>query len=224
MIIAACYYRAEGQQLYNDLVLVAETGHVIGTYHKVHLPCPLHWESGEAQVLEAGSHYPVFDTRLGRVGALICYDIAFPEAAMCLALQAVEIILHPTMGYNFPDEEEVTAAARLRTRACDAQAALIAALYGPQPGRSAVYGSNGSELACAGRGVDRLVFADLEVGARRSQTWGGDFAYADHRDQLARKRRPNTYALLTQHRPPLLEGASGPEGRLYEYEPSVGLP
>jgi predicted amidohydrolase len=224
MVIASCYYRAEGDALYNDAVLVGETGDVIGIYHKVHLPCPLGWESGEANVFKAGDSYPVFDTRVGRVGALICYDIEFAEAAICLALQGVELILHPTVGYNFPDEEEIVAAARLRTRACDAQAALIYANFGPQPGRSAVYAGNGAEVACAGRGVDQLVFADLDLQARRAQDWGGGSKIEDHRDQLARKRRPETYRLLVEPRPPLLDGATGPDGRLYEYEAEVGLP
>jgi len=224
MVIAGCYYRSDGDGLYNDTVLMDEAGEVIGIYRKVHLPCPLDWEAGEANTFRAGDGYPVFDTKVGRVGALICYDIEFPEATQCLALQGVELILHPTVGYNFPDEEEVLAAARLRTRAVDAQAAMVYANFGPTPGRSAVYASNGAEVACAGRGVDRLVFADLDLQARRSQTWGRDSKYADHRDQLARKRRPDTYGLLVERHPPLLEGATGPDGRLYEYEAEVGLP
>ena len=45
----------------------------------------------------------------------------------------------------------------------------------------------------------------------------------NHRDQLARKRRPDTYGALVERRPPLLSNASGPAGRLYEYEADVGL-
>src|SRR2546426_6575432 len=46
-----------------------------------------------------GESFPVFSTPdLGGVGMLICYDMVFPEAARCLALDGVDIIFHPTLG------------------------------------------------------------------------------------------------------------------------------
>ena len=42
------------------------------------------------------SLFPVLDTPLGRLGALVCYDIHFPEVARCLALRGAEILLHRT--------------------------------------------------------------------------------------------------------------------------------
>jgi len=222
MMVAACYYRAEGDGLFNDAVLVGREGETVGMYHKVHLPCPLDWPMTEAGVFTAGSTFPVFETDIGRVGFLICYDIEFPEAAACLALNGADLILHPTVGYNFPDEEEVVAEARLRARAVDNSLALAYANFGPAPGRSAIYTANGNQVACAGRGVDALAVADVDLRARRPMHWG-DLGYEDHRDQLARKRRPDTYGVLTQSRPPLLATAKGPEGRLYEYSAGVGL-
>lgn len=53
------------------------------------------------------------------------------------------------------------------------------------------------------------------------QDWG--VGQHDHGDQLARKRRPDTYGLLTQSCPPVLEGCERPNQRLYEYPPEVGL-
>lgn len=222
MLIAGCYYRREGEHLYNDAVLMDERGEVAGIYHKVHLPCPLDWPMSEASTFTAGNHYPVFETRVGRLGFQICYDIAFPEGSGCLGLNGADCILHPTVGYAFPDEEEAVAEGRLRTRATDNHVALMYANFGPTPGRSAIYTHSGNQIACCGRGEDTLVCADIDLRAPRMQKWAG-YGTHDHRDQLARKRRPDTYGVLVERRPPLLKGATGPEGRLYEYPVEVGL-
>lgn len=223
MLIASCYYRAEGEKLYNDAVLMDERGEVAGVYHKVHLPCPLDWDFTEAGLFEAGDEYPLFDTKLGKIGFLICYDIDFPEVATCYALQGADLLLHPTVGYNFPDEEELVGEARLRTRATDNSVPIAYANFGPSPGRSAVYSHNGNQIACAGRQTDALVFADLELGGPRTITWGSNLPYGDHRERLMRKRRPDTYRILTHLRPPFLKPRTEKGQPMYEYAEDVGL-
>lgn len=221
MHIASCYYRSEGGKLYNDGVLMDPGGQVAGIYHKVHLPCPLDWEANEAGLFAAGDEYPVFETSLGKVGFQICYDIDFPEGCRCLALNGADLILHPTVGYAFPDEEEVIGEARLRTRATDNSVVVMYSNFGPNPGRSAIYTKNGNQIACCGRGADVFVAAEVDLKAERTQHWG--VASHCHRDQLTRKRRPDTYGVLTTMTPPVLEGCERPNGRLYEYREEVGL-
>ncbi len=222
MLIASCYYRCEGERLYNDGILMDEKGEVAGIYHKVHLPCPLDWETSEACVFEAGQAHPVFETKVGNVGFQICYDIDFPEGCRCLALNGAQLVLHPTVGYAFPDEEEAVAEARLRTRATDNSITVAYANFGPSPGRSAVYGPSGNQIACCGRGDDRFVFADIDIRAPRRQDWGASGSH-DHRDQLLRKRRPDLYGVLSEPRPPVLQKREYLSGRLYEYTAEVGL-
>lgn len=223
LLIASCYYRAEGEKLYNDAVLMGTDGQVIGIYHKVHLPCGLDWSASEAALFEAGDEHSVFDTPIGRVGFQICYDIDFPEGCAALALNGAELILHPTVGYNFPDEEEVVAEARLRTRATDHSVPLVYSNFGPSPGRSAIFGANGAQLACCGRGVDGMAVADVDLKAKRDQHWGHE-GYGDHRLTLARKRRPDTYGVLTDLSPRYLRDTLGTERVHYDYRPEVGLP
>ncbi|MBI2299822.1 MAG: carbon-nitrogen hydrolase family protein [Armatimonadetes bacterium] len=198
-------------------------GDVAGIYHKVHLPCDIAWDSTEAGMFVAGHEYPVFDTPIGRVGFQICYDIDFPEGSTALALNGCELLLHPTLGYNFPDEEETVAEARLRTRAVDNSFPLLYSNFGPTPGRSCVIGANGNVLACAGRGVDAMAVADVDLRATRHQDWGS-IGYPDHRLVIARKRRPDTYGVLTQRVPPYLnDHPAAPGQRTYEYGDDVGL-
>jgi predicted amidohydrolase len=82
----------EGDVLYNSAVLVGATG-VVLHYRKIHLFCD------EKDIFAPGNlGFPVADVPgLGvRVGALVCFDWLFPEAARCLALAGAEILLHPS--------------------------------------------------------------------------------------------------------------------------------
>ena len=61
-------------------------GGEIGRYVKVHLPL-------QEQLKTSGDSFPVFQTPdLGGVGMLICYDMLFPEAARCLALNGADMV------------------------------------------------------------------------------------------------------------------------------------
>jgi predicted amidohydrolase len=59
---------------------------VLGRQRKVHLP------PGEKGKFAAGDGFAAFDTPLGRVGMLLCYDKVFPEAARQLSLDGAGII------------------------------------------------------------------------------------------------------------------------------------
>jgi len=75
-------------KLHNTAVLTGPDGY-IGKYRKVHLPLD------ELHVYYGGDNFPVFETKIGRIGLLICYDKVFPEAAREVALGGAEIIVTP---------------------------------------------------------------------------------------------------------------------------------
>ncbi len=80
--------------LFNSAVLLGPDG-VIGVYRKVHQP------GDEKHVYYPGDDFPVFDTPLGRIGMLICYDKVFPESTRELALKGADIMIMPTAwGYG----------------------------------------------------------------------------------------------------------------------------
>ncbi len=83
----------DGDTLHNSAVLVAPG--LTGRYRKTHL-----WNK-EKFLYEPGQELPVFDTPLGRIGALICYDAWFPEAARTLALRGAQMLCVPS---NAPDD------------------------------------------------------------------------------------------------------------------------
>jgi predicted amidohydrolase len=76
---------AEGRR-FNSAVCFSGAG-VHGVYRKVHQPL------AEDSYYTAGSGFAAFDTPVGRIGMLICYDKAFPEAARALALDGAQILV-----------------------------------------------------------------------------------------------------------------------------------
>lgn len=96
--VSAGYCERSGEKLFNSSVLVGPQG-VIGNYRKSHL-----W-GDEALYFERGDlGFPVWTTRLGRIGMIICYDGWFPEAWRLCALQGADIVCVPTNWVPMPDQ------------------------------------------------------------------------------------------------------------------------
>jgi predicted amidohydrolase len=85
MVVTAGYCEAAGGRLYNSAVCVTGDG-VLGNHRKVHQPL------SEDATYRAGGEFAAFDTPVGRLGMMICYDKAFPESARELALDGAEIV------------------------------------------------------------------------------------------------------------------------------------
>ena len=93
--IVLSLHERDGHLVYNAAVLLGPDGKLIGKYRKVCLP-PGEVEAGIAP----GSDYPVFDTKFGKVGLMICYDGFFPEVARELSNRGAEVIAWPVWGCN----------------------------------------------------------------------------------------------------------------------------
>jgi N-carbamoylputrescine amidase len=74
-----------GGRLYNSVVCVTGDG-VLGNHRKVHQPL------GEGASYDRGDVFLPFDTPVGKLGMMICYDKAFPESARALALAGAQIV------------------------------------------------------------------------------------------------------------------------------------
>ena len=85
LTVCAGFCEADGDRRYNAAVCVTGDG-VLGHHRKVHQPV------GENASYDRGERFAAFDTPVGRMGMLICYDKAFPEAARALALDGAEIL------------------------------------------------------------------------------------------------------------------------------------
>jgi predicted amidohydrolase len=85
VVVCAGYTEAGSRGPYAAAVCVSGDG-VLGRHRKVHLP------PAERFAYTAGDGFAAFDTPVGRVGMLLCYDKLFPEAARALALDGAQIV------------------------------------------------------------------------------------------------------------------------------------
>ena len=84
-VLCVGYTEAAPGGPYSSAVCLSGDG-VLGHHRKVHIP------AGERGIICAGNDFTAFDTPVGRLGMLICYDKVFPEAARALALDGAEIV------------------------------------------------------------------------------------------------------------------------------------
>ncbi len=84
-----------GRLIYNVAVLIGPNGEVAGKYRKTCLP-----RSEADGGITPGNDFPVFQTRFGKVGMMVCYDAFFPEVARQLTINGAEIIAFPVWGCN----------------------------------------------------------------------------------------------------------------------------
>ena len=81
----------EPTKIYNASAVIAPDG-ILGTYRKLHLGIPL-----ETDRFSPGDSLPVWQTKLGPIGVLICYDFwSNPETARILALKGARLLVNTT--------------------------------------------------------------------------------------------------------------------------------
>jgi N-carbamoylputrescine amidase len=80
---------------YNALAMIDANGEVIGHYRKSHIPDGPGYQ--EKYFFNPGdTGFQAWPTRYGTVGAAVCWDQWFPEAARAMALKGAEILFYPT--------------------------------------------------------------------------------------------------------------------------------
>ncbi len=152
--------------VYNSAVLVGPEG-VSGVYRKAHLPL-----LGVDRFTTPGdSGFRVWDTAIGRMGMIICYDLRFPEAARVLALEGADIIALPT---NWPDGSQNAPQLVTRTRALENRVFLLACnRCGDESGfwffgHSQITDPGGNVLAEADDG-EEICYAEIEPERARQK-------------------------------------------------------
>ena len=98
MGINECNAEASGTSLYNTLLYIDPEGDVMGKHQKLVPTAPerMVWAQGDGSTLE------VYDTSLGRLGGLICWENYMPLARYALYAWGVQIYLAPTWDQGEP--------------------------------------------------------------------------------------------------------------------------
>jgi predicted amidohydrolase len=175
--LAPCFDELDGGSVYSTALLIGPDGELVGHYRKVHMG------AGERSWWKRGDEFPVFETRLGKVGFMICFDRQLPESARLLALQGAEMLLVPTAG-AYGEKKYERNLAMMKTRAYENK--VFVAMVHPTEGLvvnplGEVIARKGFDEQCFVRRVDLDYVATCRQG--------------DCRDLLA-ERRPELYGPL----------------------------
>ncbi|MBZ9780653.1 nitrilase family protein [Pseudomonas sp. REP124] len=164
----------DGMRLFNTGVLLGPCG-FIGKYRKAHL-----WNLEKLWFTPGDLGFPVFDTPIGRIGLLICWDIWFPEVPRILSQQGADIICSLNNWVWTPpplfDDAGKCMASYLTMTAAHVNNVFIAAAsrIGEERGArylgcSLIAGTNGWPIgAVASADQQEILFADIDLTSSRS--------------------------------------------------------
>jgi N-carbamoylputrescine amidase len=95
ILATANLYLAEATGNYSATVMIGRSGEILGVSRKMHITCvPSFYE--QHYFAPSGEGFHVYDTSIGRIGVVICYDRHYPESIRSCALRSAELILIPT--------------------------------------------------------------------------------------------------------------------------------
>ncbi len=157
VVIGSIEAGADGK-FYNSAILIGPSG-LIGSYRKAHLPF-----LGVDRFLAAGNAFPVlFDTPIGKIGLMICYDVFFPEAARLHGLAGTQVIALPTAwGAGDPQFPEF-----VRARAAENDIYVIGTNWAGTErgetylGKSIIANPDGQTLAQGSDTQEEILYAEI---------------------------------------------------------------
>jgi N-carbamoylputrescine amidase len=104
VIVASLFEKRAAGVYHNTAVIIDKSGKVAGKYRKMHIPDdPLYYEKFYFTPGDLG--FQAHDTAYGKIGALVCWDQWFPEAARLTALSGAQFLFYPTAIGWLPNEE-----------------------------------------------------------------------------------------------------------------------
>lgn len=178
VLVSSLFERRAPGLYHNTAVVFDADGRMAGRYRKMHIPDdPGFMEKFYFTPGDLG--FEPIDTRVGRLGVLVCWDQWYPEAARLMALAGAELLLYPTaIGWDPRD----TAAEQQRQ-----QEAWILS----QRGHAVANGL--PVLSC-----NRTGFEADPAGGAGIQFWGSSFVAGPQGEFLARASNDQDEILLAE--------------------------
>lgn len=155
-----------GEGAYFNTARVFDRGTELASYRKIHLFSP----NAEHRIHSGGDAPAILDTRFGRLGLLVCYDIRFPELVRYMFYKGAEILVVPA---QWPEPRSEHWRTLVRARAIENEMFVIgcnrtgqeSSLKNedslPFPGDSRIVDPMGVVLA-SGSGEDGAVCAEID--------------------------------------------------------------
>jgi N-carbamoylputrescine amidase len=205
VVLPVSFFEEDGSRRFNSLTMIDADGKSLGLYRKSHIPdSPGYNEKFYFGNGDTG--FVVHDTAVGKVGAGVCWDQWFPEAARCMVLKGAEILIYPTAIGSEPSDPAWDSRDHwqrvMQGHAGANVTPLVAAnRVGIERGETdslIFYGSSfiadhtGAKIAEASRVSEGVITAalDMDAIANYRRAWG-----------VFRDRRPDLYQDLTSPTP-----------------------
>jgi N-carbamoylputrescine amidase len=200
VVLPVSFFERANNAYYNALAVIDADGRNLGLYRKSHIPDgPGYQEKFYFSPGDTG--FKVWPTRYGTIGAAVCWDQWFPEAARAMALMGAELLFYPTAIGSEPQDPTLDSKDHWQRTMQGHAAANVVPLVasnriGAEQGESCAitfYGSSfiadqtGAKVAEAGVDEQAVLTATFDLDEIRAQraSWG-----------LFRDRRPDLYGPL----------------------------
>ena len=199
VLVVSLFEKGNAGRYFNTTVVLDADGSLAGTYRKSHIPQDPGFEE-KFYFTPGDTGFRSFETSVGRIGVLICWDQWFPEAARSVALSGADLIVCPTAIGWLPEEKPEYGETQLRMWRTVQQGHAIANScfwaainrVGTE-GETEFWGSSfvsdftGTLLASASDGTAEILLSDLNLRAQE-----------EHRRiwPFFRDRRPELYGDL----------------------------
>ena len=203
VVLPVSFFERTPTTFFNSLVVLDAEGRRAAHYRKSHIPDGPGYQE-KFYFTPGDTGFRVAATEAGRIGAAVCWDQWFPEAARALALAGAEVLVYPTAIGSEPQDPALDSRGHWRRVMQGHAAANLVPVVavnrvGTEPGRgfeqtfygaSFIAGPTGEILAEAPPDREATIRADidLEAVARQRTAWG-----------IFRDRRPDLYASLLGH-------------------------
>jgi len=189
--ICAGIGEVDNGKLYNSAVLIGPEGY-IGTHRKMHL-----WEDDKVFFEPGDLGFQVFQTPIGRISMIICFDMWYPECFRILSLMGADIVCCPTNWIDLsaegdPHELQTVGPELCRVNAGINNIFIVAAdRIGVEretkfPGKSCIVGTNGWFMAGpASYGDEEILYAEANLMEARRLNWNKmNVVHRDRRTDL----------------------------------------
>ena len=196
VVLPFSFFERANNAYFNSLAMIDADGRLLGVYRKSHIPeGPGYHEKYYFSPGDTG--FRVWSTRYGVLGAGICWDQWFPEAARCMALLGAEVLLYPTAIGSEPHDASIDSRDHWQRCMQGHAAANLMPLVASNRigvergqkyqmtfyGSSFIAGPSGEKLVEADRDSEAVLTATVDLEAVRAQrhAWG---VFRDRRPEL----------------------------------------
>jgi N-carbamoylputrescine amidase len=187
VVLPVSFFEDAGDKRFNSLAMIDADGKTRGLYRKSHIPDSPGY-SEKFYFAEGDTGFMVHETAVGKIGAGICWDQWFPEAARSMVLKGAEILIYPTAigsepSYPAWDSRDHWQRVMQGHAGANLTPLIASNRVGVETGKSGsmiFYGSSfvadhtGAKLAEADRVTEGVITAslDMEEIAQQRRAWG----------------------------------------------------